>query len=185
MLTVPHPLSPQIHHSRAVALTYAPTVACCSRMKMIMSQEFYVSFNSISVISGLRKGDHERRCAVERRLGSKRISLQAGLEPATPWSEVGSGCRSATRTLRIKMSPNAATPTKLKVRMCGCPGWSESSMGAQIILLVLAFCGLLFWLFSWFRWIPAKSLYVYYSTRILEPASQVGNKQSPETKTEH
>ena len=33
------------------------------------------------------------------RLGSGRISSPAGFEPATPWSEVGSANRSATRTL--------------------------------------------------------------------------------------
>ena len=56
-------------------------------------------FNSISVISRRWKGEHERLCAMKRRLGSGRISPQAGFEPATPWSEVGSANRSATRTL--------------------------------------------------------------------------------------
>ena len=36
---------------------------------------------------------------MKRRLGSGRISPPAGFEPATPWSEVGSANRSATRTL--------------------------------------------------------------------------------------
>ena len=57
-------------------------------------------FNSISVISRRWKGEHERLCARKRRLGSGRISPPAGFEPATPWSEVGSANRSATRTLR-------------------------------------------------------------------------------------
>ena len=56
-------------------------------------------FNSISVISRRWKGEHERLCAIKRRLGSGRISPPAGFEPATPWSEVGSANRSATRTL--------------------------------------------------------------------------------------
>ena len=56
-------------------------------------------FNSISVISRRWKGEHERLCAMKRRLGSGRISPPAGFEPATPWSEVGSANRSATRTL--------------------------------------------------------------------------------------
>ena len=56
-------------------------------------------FNSISVISRRWKGEHERLCAMKRRLGSGRISSPAGFEPATPWSEVGSANRSATRTL--------------------------------------------------------------------------------------
>ena len=56
-------------------------------------------FNSISVISRRWKCEHERLCAMKRRLGSGRISPRAGFEPATPWSEVGSANRSATRTL--------------------------------------------------------------------------------------
>ena len=58
-------------------------------------------FNSISVISRRWKGEHERLCAMKRRLGSGRISPPAGFEPATPWSEVGSANRSATRTLLL------------------------------------------------------------------------------------
>ena len=60
-------------------------------------------FNSISVISRRWKGEHERLCAMKRRLGSGRISPPAGFEPATPWSEVGSASRSATRTLLVQM----------------------------------------------------------------------------------
>ena len=55
-------------------------------------------FDSISVISRRWKGEHERLCAMKRRLGSGRISPPAGFEPVTPWSEVGSANRSATRT---------------------------------------------------------------------------------------
>ena len=40
-------------------------------------------FNSISVISRRWKGEHERLCAMKRRLGSGRISPPAGFEPAT------------------------------------------------------------------------------------------------------
>ena len=57
-------------------------------------------FNSISVISRRWNGEHARLCAMKRRLGSGRISPPAGFEPATPWSEVGSANRSATRTLQ-------------------------------------------------------------------------------------
>ena len=56
-------------------------------------------FNSISVISRWWKGEHERLCAMKRRLGSGRISPPEGFEPATPCSEVGRAKRSATRTL--------------------------------------------------------------------------------------
>ena len=41
-------------------------------------------FNSISVISRRWKSEYERLCAMKRRLGSGRISPQAGFEPATP-----------------------------------------------------------------------------------------------------
>ena len=61
----------------------------------------YVPGNSISVISRRWKGEHETLCAVKRRLGAERISPPAGFEPATPWSEVGSVNRSATRTLQV------------------------------------------------------------------------------------
>ena len=46
--------------------------------------EFYVPYNSISVTSGRWKGEHERLCAMKRRLGSERISPPAGFEPETP-----------------------------------------------------------------------------------------------------
>ena len=59
---------------------------------------FYVPFNSISVISGRWKGEHERLCAMKHLLGSGRIWTPAGFESATPWSDVGSANRSATRT---------------------------------------------------------------------------------------
>ena len=58
------------------------------------------SFNSISVISRRWKSEHERLCAMKHRLGSRRISPPAGFERVTPWSEVGSANRSATRTLQ-------------------------------------------------------------------------------------
>ena len=44
----------------------------------------YVSFNSITVISRPWKGEHERLCAVKRRLGSERSSTPTGFEPVTP-----------------------------------------------------------------------------------------------------
>ena len=60
---------------------------------------FNVSFNSISVISEGRKGEHERLCAVKRLLGSERISPAAGFETGAPWSELGSAKRSVTSTI--------------------------------------------------------------------------------------
>ena len=72
-------------------------------------------FNSISVISRRWKGEHERLCAMKRRLGSGRISPPAGFDPTTLWSDVGSANRSATRTLlksleSLKYSPSAEAP---------------------------------------------------------------------------
>ena len=51
---------------------------------------FLRPFNSISVISGLWKSEHERLYAMKRHLGSERISPLARFEPATPWAEVAS-----------------------------------------------------------------------------------------------
>ena len=62
---------------------------------------FYVPFNSISVITGRWKGEHERLCVVKRRLGSEKILPLAGFESTTPWSEVGSANRSATRARHV------------------------------------------------------------------------------------
>ena len=46
--------------------------------------QFNVRFNRISFISGRWKGEHEKLCAMKRRLGSEIISPPAGLEPETP-----------------------------------------------------------------------------------------------------
>ena len=48
---------------------------CCPiRCKNLMHElGFYVPFNSISVILGQWKGEHERLCAMKRRSGSERI----------------------------------------------------------------------------------------------------------------
>ena len=65
--------------------------------------EFYVPFNSISIISRRWKGEHERHCAMKVREESR---LQRDL---TPWSEVGSANHLATRTLlkhvKLTLSP--------------------------------------------------------------------------------
>ena len=65
-------------------------------------------FNSISVISRRWKDEHERLCAMKCRLGSGRISPPAGFEPATPWTEVGSTNRSATRMLLSSPEPSGS-----------------------------------------------------------------------------
>ena len=45
--------------------------------------QFYVIFNSISVISGRWPGDNKRLCAIESRLRLKRSVPLAMLEPGT------------------------------------------------------------------------------------------------------
>ena len=45
--------------------------------------QFYVLFNSISVISGQRVGDNESLCAMQPLLGLKRSVPEAGVEPGT------------------------------------------------------------------------------------------------------
>ena len=45
--------------------------------------QFYVLFNSISVISGQWFGDNERLCAMESHLRWERFLPQAGFEPGT------------------------------------------------------------------------------------------------------
>ena len=50
---------------------------------MIDDVQFYLLFNSISVISGQWVGDNERLCAVEPHLQLKRSLLHAGLESGT------------------------------------------------------------------------------------------------------
>ena len=95
-----------IHTRKGVGEWYANTnvVADRIRTKICPTSSWVMDgwvrvlrpFNSISVISRRWKGEHERLCAMKRRLGPGRISPPAGFEPATPWSEVGSANRSAT-----------------------------------------------------------------------------------------
>ena len=51
---------------------------CVAKSDGWMSLGFYVPFNSISVISGRWKGEHERLCVMKCCLCSGRISPQAG-----------------------------------------------------------------------------------------------------------
>ena len=71
-----------------------------------MSSGFYVPFNSISVVSGRWKGEHERLCAMKCRLCSGRISPQAGFEPATRWSEVGTARKPNLRPTTLPLFSN-------------------------------------------------------------------------------
>ena len=90
---------------------------------------------------------------MKRRLGSGRISPPAGFEPTTPWSEIGSANRSATRTLQRPKSYNLCTasqnsetelgrdmtktnkisvrPAKTQISLGIRPVWSESSLCTQ------------------------------------------------------
>ena len=52
--------------------------------------QFYVLFNSISVISGQWADDNERLCAMEPRLWSGKIGLERGLNPG-PFDQEASG----------------------------------------------------------------------------------------------
>ena len=45
--------------------------------------QFYAPCKIISVISGRRKGENERLCAISPRFGLEIFQLQAGLEPGT------------------------------------------------------------------------------------------------------
>ena len=63
---------------------------------------FYILFNSISVISGLWKGEHEGLCAMKCCLGWERILLPVGFKPETPWSEIWSANRLALRMLQVR-----------------------------------------------------------------------------------
>ena len=61
--------------------------------------QFYILFNSISVISGKWLGDKERLCAMESHLQSERLPPQVGLEPGTARS-VGQPLTSELQALR-------------------------------------------------------------------------------------
>ena len=91
-------------------------------------------FDSISVISRRWKGEHERLFAMKRRLGSGRISPPAGFEPVTPWSEVGSANRSATRTLPTPKEENIIQrikcPDKMHPRWHPCKRHSSNAVDA-------------------------------------------------------
>ena len=52
----------------------------------------------------------------------------------------------------IKLGSLATHPLnamKTLIRLGGCPGWSESSLGAQVILLVLSCTEIISWFISW------------------------------------
>ena len=48
--------------------------------------QFYVLFNSISIISGRLEGDNEKLCAMKSSLQLKRSPPEAGLEPTTQYN---------------------------------------------------------------------------------------------------
>ena len=108
-------ISRKLHFFRSVIISFSSAVITWDDKDFLLNLVWFYSsekqirmdgwvrvlrpFNSISVISRRLKDEHERLCAMKRHLGSGRISLPAGFEPATPWTEVGSANRSATRTL--------------------------------------------------------------------------------------
>ena len=104
-------------------------------------------FDSISVISRRWKGEHERLCAMKRRLSSGRISLPAGIEPVTPWSEVGSANRSATRTLqslirvsadRLKQNWVLSYPLRAQRRLWS--DWADAQADLSLRWAQKSFC---------------------------------------------
>ena len=66
-----------------------------------MDLQFYVLFNSISVISGQWIGDNERLCAMKPCLHLKRFSPQAEIEPGT------TGSAGQCLTYRATEAPNS------------------------------------------------------------------------------
>ena len=62
---------------------------------------FYIPFNSISVISGWWKGEHERLCAMKRHLGFGRNLASSVIQ--TRDAVVGSAKDLATRMLHTKV----------------------------------------------------------------------------------
>ena len=95
-------------------------------------------FNSISVISRRWKGEHERLCAMKRCLASRKISPSAGFEPATPWSEVGSANRLATRTLLYEQAAGPVSTQHYDKQAAGpvsTQHYDEQAAGTDIYLL--------------------------------------------------
>ena len=63
-------------------LTYDYEMLAQVSLKWLDELGFYVP-STVFVISRRWKGEHERLCAMKRRLGSGRISPPAGFEPVT------------------------------------------------------------------------------------------------------
>ena len=97
-----HVLFKQVH----TMLCICTLEKCVAKSDGWTSSGFYVPFNSISVISGRWKGEHERLCAMKCRLCSGRISPQAGFEPATRWSEVGTARKPNLRPTTLPLFSN-------------------------------------------------------------------------------
>ena len=64
----------------------------------------HIPYNSISVISGWCKGEHEGLCAMKCHLGLERISPPMGFQPETLWSEVRSANCLATLVFHLGQS---------------------------------------------------------------------------------
>ena len=74
--------------------------------------------------------NQQNELCAQRRLRSAWASAQSDQSSLSAWRKVGS--------LAIHW-----TQVKILIRLggCGCPGWSESSLGAHAILLVLSWAG--------------------------------------------
>ena len=98
-----HVLFKQVHTMLFVSALWKK---CAAKSDGWMSLGFYVPFNSISVISWRWKGEDERLCAMKCCLCSGRISPQAGFEPATRWSEVGTARKPKLRATTLPLFSN-------------------------------------------------------------------------------
>ena len=98
-----HVLFKQVHTMLFVS---ALRKKCVAKSVEWLSLGFYVPLDSISVISGRWKGEHDRLCVMKCCLCSGRISPQAGFEPATRWSEVGTARKPKLRPTTLPLFSN-------------------------------------------------------------------------------
>ena len=109
---------------------------CCNFTMQFMDGWFAIlrPFNSISVISGWLKGEHERLCAMTCRLGSERIHLQrdSNQRPRDPKSGAPTA-RPLPCTLCIRKMQTDWQTAQTLISWSDCSGgvWSESTLFAQ------------------------------------------------------
>ena len=89
------------------------TMLCICTLEKMRSQIWWMDefgilrpFQQYFSHIGRWKGEHERLCAMKCRLCSGRISPQAGFEPATRWSEVGTARKPNLRPTTLPLFSN-------------------------------------------------------------------------------